>query len=165
MRRAAGFTLVELLVAIAVMALLAIMSWRGLDGMARAQEQTRARSDDLLVMQAALSQWAADLDAVQAIIEDLNLDASVRESIAREAWQLGDHPLVGLFDRALGTPARFDAPYWMESALWEAAGVPTVVCGPAGGGLQTDVEWVELGQLTRYTDALREIIRAWPPSH
>ncbi|MDT0137595.1 prepilin-type N-terminal cleavage/methylation domain-containing protein [Acidovorax sp. PRC11] len=65
--RIAGFTLVELLVAIAVMALLAIMSWRGLDGMARAQEQTRARSDDLLVMQAALSQWAADLDAVQAI--------------------------------------------------------------------------------------------------
>ena len=53
----------------------------------------------------------------------------------------------------------------MESALWEAAGVPTVVCGPAGGGLHTDVEWVELDQLTRYTTALREIIRAWPTSH
>ena len=31
-RRPSGFTLVELLVAIAVMALLAIASWRGLDG-------------------------------------------------------------------------------------------------------------------------------------
>ena len=37
-----GFTLIELLVAIAVMALIAILSWRGLDGMVRAQEQTRA---------------------------------------------------------------------------------------------------------------------------
>ena len=35
-----GFTLVELLVALFAMALLAIMSWRGLDGMTRAQAQT-----------------------------------------------------------------------------------------------------------------------------
>jgi len=40
-KRGAGFTLVELLVAIAVLALLAIASWRGLDGMVRAQDQTR----------------------------------------------------------------------------------------------------------------------------
>ena len=31
-----GFTLIELLVAISIMALLAILSWRGLDGMSRA---------------------------------------------------------------------------------------------------------------------------------
>ena len=44
-----GFTLVELLVALFAMALLAIMSWRGLDGMTRAQAQTagarRRRAD------------------------------------------------------------------------------------------------------------------------
>ena len=44
-RSSAGFTLIELMVAIAVMALLAIMSWRGLDGMSRAHEQNRARGD------------------------------------------------------------------------------------------------------------------------
>jgi general secretion pathway protein J len=33
-----GFTLIELLVALAAMALLSIMSWRGIDGMLRAQE-------------------------------------------------------------------------------------------------------------------------------
>jgi len=93
------------------------------------------------------------------------IDATATERIARESWQLGDHRLVDRFDAAFGTPPRFDAPYWMESVLWEAAGVPTVVCGPAGGGLHTDVEWVELDQLTRYTTALREIIRAWPTSH
>lgn len=59
-----GFTLVELLVALSVMALLAMLSWRGLDGMTRAQETTRVRADELLALQAGLSQWKADLDAV-----------------------------------------------------------------------------------------------------
>ena len=36
-----GFTLIELLVAISVMALIAILSWRGIDGMVRTQEATR----------------------------------------------------------------------------------------------------------------------------
>ena len=89
---------------------------------------------------------------MRALITELDLDATATELIARESWQLGDHRLVALFDAALGSPARFDAPYWMESALWEAAGVPTVVCGPAGGGLHTDVEWVELDQLTTLHD-------------
>lgn len=59
-----GFTLIELLVAISVMALIAIMSWRGIDGMVRTQEATRQRADDMLVLQAALAQWGADLDAL-----------------------------------------------------------------------------------------------------
>jgi acetylornithine deacetylase len=42
----------------------------------------------------------------------------------------------------------------MESALWEGAGVPTVVCGPGGGGLHAADEWVDLGQVRAYADAL-----------
>ena len=42
-----------------------------------------------------------------------------------------------------------------------AAGVPTVVCGPAGGGLHTDVEWVELEQLRAYEAALTALIPAF----
>jgi general secretion pathway protein J len=60
----AGFTLVELLVALMVMALLSLMSWRGLDVMGRAQSQTQARADELLVLQSGLAQWSADLDAM-----------------------------------------------------------------------------------------------------
>ncbi|VWX58132.1 General secretion pathway protein J [Burkholderiales bacterium 8X] len=62
-RRARGFTLIELLVAISVMALLALMSWQGLEGMSRAHAQNRERGDAVLTLQTALSQWAADLDA------------------------------------------------------------------------------------------------------
>jgi general secretion pathway protein J len=64
-RRARGFTLVELLVALFAMALLAVMSWRGLDGMTRAQAATAARADEVLTLQIGLAQWSADLDAIQ----------------------------------------------------------------------------------------------------
>ncbi|RYF69437.1 MAG: prepilin-type N-terminal cleavage/methylation domain-containing protein [Comamonadaceae bacterium] len=65
-RRIRGFTLIELLVALAAMSLLALMSWRGLEAMATSQGSHRARDDAVLVLQTALSQWQADLDAATA---------------------------------------------------------------------------------------------------
>ncbi|MCZ8252330.1 MAG: prepilin-type N-terminal cleavage/methylation domain-containing protein [Hylemonella sp.] len=65
--RKAGFTLVELLVALSIMALMTLMSWRGLDGMWRVQGQTRERSDALLTLQTGLAQWNADLDALVSL--------------------------------------------------------------------------------------------------
>lgn len=59
-----GFTLVELLVALVVMALLALLSWRGLDGMTRVQGQTQSHTDGVLALQAGLAQWQTDLDAI-----------------------------------------------------------------------------------------------------
>jgi general secretion pathway protein J len=59
-----GFTLVELLVALMVMALLSLMSWRGLDAMGRAQSQLQQRGDDLQTLQSGLAQWTIDLDAM-----------------------------------------------------------------------------------------------------
>ena len=63
-RADAGFTLIELLVAISIMALMAVLSWRGLDGMTRAQAQLQTRADALLTLQAGLNQWGTDLDAL-----------------------------------------------------------------------------------------------------
>lgn len=62
--KCAGFTLIELLVAIAVMALMAVLSWRGLDGMLQTQSRTRLHSDGVLTLQTSLAQWGADLDAL-----------------------------------------------------------------------------------------------------
>jgi general secretion pathway protein J len=59
-----GFTLIEVMVALVVMSVLAIMSWQGVSGMASAQTITQARSDEVLLLQTALAQWQTDLDAV-----------------------------------------------------------------------------------------------------
>jgi general secretion pathway protein J len=74
MRRTRGFTLVEMLVALFALALLAIMSWRGLDGMMRSREITAARADEILALQTGLAQWAADLDAIVAFPPSRSLD-------------------------------------------------------------------------------------------
>ena len=69
-----GFTLVELLVALAAMSLLALVSWRGLEAMATSQASHRTRDDAMLVLQTALSQWQADLDATSAFGNTPGLD-------------------------------------------------------------------------------------------
>jgi len=61
-----GFTLIELLVAISIMAVLALMSWRGLDAMSATQGRTRQRVDAVQALQAGLGQWNADWDALVA---------------------------------------------------------------------------------------------------
>lgn len=61
--RMRGFTLVELLVALFVLLVLSLMSWRGLDGMLRANAQVRQHTDEVLALQTGLAQWTMDLDS------------------------------------------------------------------------------------------------------
>lgn len=67
MQRQRGFTLIELLIAITLIAVLAGLSWRGLDGLMRSRDVTQAQADKTAVLQTVLAQWQADLNAVQAI--------------------------------------------------------------------------------------------------
>lgn len=57
-----GFTLIEVLVAIAAMALMAGLSWRGIDGMLRAKEHTQLVTDQVSAIHMGLVQWGSDLD-------------------------------------------------------------------------------------------------------
>jgi general secretion pathway protein J len=61
-RKIKGFTLIEVMVALVVMSLMAVLTWQGIDGMAKASAQHRARSDDVAAIQTALLQWRTDLD-------------------------------------------------------------------------------------------------------
>jgi acetylornithine deacetylase/succinyl-diaminopimelate desuccinylase-like protein len=49
-------------------------------------------------------------------------------------------------------------PFWADSAVFSAAGIPTVIFGPGGEGAHADVEWVDLAQLDRCVEALDRVI-------
>jgi general secretion pathway protein J len=66
MAKQRGFTLIELLIALTLMAMLAGLSWRGLDGLMRSRDITQAQVEKTAVLQTVLAQWQADLNAVQA---------------------------------------------------------------------------------------------------
>lgn len=59
-----GFTLVEVLVALAAFALMAGMAWRGVDGMLRARAATTEAMDRTARLQTVMAQWEQDLAAV-----------------------------------------------------------------------------------------------------
>ena len=95
--RAPGFTLVEMLVALAVMAMLGLMAWRGVDAMGRAQDNTRRISADVQALQAGLIQWGMDLDAMapSTPIAALDFDGQVLR-ITRQ-YQVDDPAAAGVF--------------------------------------------------------------------
>ena len=145
MRRAnQGFTLIELLVAMGVMALMAALSWQGLDGMQRAQAQTAQRADELLTLQAGLNQWGADLDALveplknpgesfaTAVPAVLDWDGRALRLVRRSATAVADGWLVVAWtrrgDQSAGQWLRWQSPplrtrgelqlAWQKAALW-----------------------------------------------
>ncbi|WP_310263348.1 prepilin-type N-terminal cleavage/methylation domain-containing protein [Roseateles saccharophilus] len=64
-RRQCGFTLVEVLVALVVMATMAAMAWRGIDALVRSREIAQARLAQTARLQTVLAQWEVDLRALQ----------------------------------------------------------------------------------------------------
>ena len=110
-RRGHGFTLVEVLVALSIMAVVATLTWRGIDGMTRAREVSQASLDRILRLGTVLAQWERDLQAVQngMGVPALSFDgASLR--LARDAdggvqlvvWTLRD----GALFRWAGAPLK-----------------------------------------------------------
>ena len=59
-----GFTLVEVLVALFIMAVLAGLAWRGVDALVRARDGSQAVIETTLRLNTVLTQWEQDLAAV-----------------------------------------------------------------------------------------------------
>ncbi len=105
-----GFTLIELLIAITLMAVLAGLSWRGIDGLMRTRDVTQTRVNQVAQVQTVLAQWQADLDALQTSsvsVSGLQWDGRVLRMVRRaSSWRAdGSDPglwVVGWTRRAIG---------------------------------------------------------------
>ena len=60
----AGFTLIELLVAISILAIVAVLGWRGLDGIVRARIALTANLDQTRAMQLTFAQMQSDCSKI-----------------------------------------------------------------------------------------------------
>ena len=101
-----------------------------------------------------------EMEALIAIAreEDPRLEASARVVLERAPSEVSPaSPVATAVARAakevLGQdPEVIGAAYWMDMALTNAAGIPTVGFGPSGEGEHADVEWVDLASVERCVD-------------
>lgn len=136
-RRGGGFTLVEVLVALAAMAVLAALAWRGLDAMVRTRDSTQEAARRAALLEAALSQWRTDLEAVfqSGAVPALRFDGATLR-LTREG----------------GGGVQVVAWSLREGAWWRRATPPVTELGAlreqwqasAMGGATTDAAWVSV---------------------
>jgi general secretion pathway protein J len=128
--RSSGFTLIELLVAIFIMSILAVMSWRGIDSMARAQEASRDRADSIATLQTALVQWQTDLDQMfqTQLINAVDFDGRVLRVVRR--YSDTEVRIIGWTKRTANGQGR-----WLR---WQSA--------PINNRQELQNAWVQAGQ-------------------
>ena len=100
---------------------------------------------------------------------DPDFKAQAKATFARSPYSIDkSHPLVqqlkGIAEAKLGGEVkRIGSSWWMDSALFGDAGIPTVVLGPAGAGAHAIEEWVDLASVERcrdiYTNLIAEFCR------
>lgn len=104
-----------------------------------------------------IEEIAARLNAM-----DPDFQATVAPFFVREPFEVSKeaHIVQAVFQAA--TQVRGHAPKyigdspWMDAALLRAAGIETVVCGPAGAGAHSDIEWADLASITQLARILAE---------
>jgi acetylornithine deacetylase len=104
------------------------------------------------------TQVRAILDRLHAA--DSTFKATVQTTLVRDPFSAStSEPIVQilqnhaqkLLNREMGVGGSFG---WMDSALLDGAGIPTVIFGPGGAGAHAAVEWANLDQLHLCSDIL-----------
>ena len=103
-----------------------------------------------------------DVIAAEVAALAAGVDASTTLVFSRPPLETDpDADVVRAVAGAAGTTSLDGIPYWTDGALFGAAGVPTVIFGPRGGGAHAAEEWVEIESLARcaavYVEAARRL--------
>ncbi len=108
---AAGFTLIEVLVALVVMAIMSLMAWQGVDGIVRTREANQIRLEQTLRLETVVAQWEQDLaslqesSAVPALVCDgqtVRLTRRAEGGLQVVAWSLRPDTTASMWQRWAG---------------------------------------------------------------
>ena len=87
-------------------------------------------------------------------VSSCGVRAALRVLFAGQPFEVDrDEKIVGLV-REHSRGKVTGLPFWPDSALLAAAGIPTVVFGPSGAGAHGNDEWVDLASVARVRDIL-----------
>ena len=126
-----GFTLVEVLVALTVMALMAAMAWQGVDAIVRARDVSQQRVEVTLRLNMVIGQWEQDLASLQetAGVPALSFDGATLRMTRRAAggiqlvaWAMRDDDTGSVLQRwaspAVTTRAELEG-IWLRSQQFQ----------------------------------------------
>ena len=107
-----GFTLVEVLIALALMAVMGGLSWQGLDSLLRSRSAVQAEHARSTVLGTVLAQWRADLNAAtvlpgQGLVSGIDWDGRVLR-ITRRSTEVN--------------PDGSDSGVWVVAWRWQTEG-------------------------------------------
>jgi len=109
----------------------------------------------------------AVLEELRAVVRDAGEDAEVSLLLDRPPLTCDADSAVARCVRdaardVTGTPpAECGVAYWMDAALFSAAGIPTVNLGPDGAGAHEEVEWADIASLVACARTLVECARSF----
>jgi acetylornithine deacetylase len=98
---------------------------------------------------------AAVVEELRALLAELEVAADLRVLLSRPPLECPADSQVARAVREAAVavagrpPEEAGVAYWMDAALFAAAGIPTVDFGPSGAGAHEAVEWVDLASVAR----------------